>query len=93
MGSMRFMSFSRDPRVLPKSFEFDSSPGRAIGQALGAGVWDEKSYSSTLVETRGEEEVYEVEMRRKPTDSHPGEWPPEKVGMITWKRPQFGHRG
>lgn len=77
MGTMRFMSCSRDPKVATKVFSFDSSPGRAIGQAIGAGMWDEKSYTPELKETRDDERVYEVRMRRIGSDVL------EKVGIIT----------
>lgn len=86
--SMRFMSCPRRSG-LPKSFSFDSSPGRAIGQALGAGTWDERSYRSELKETRpGNEEIYAVYMTRKPTSDAPNPRE-EKVGMITWTRPAY----
>lgn len=82
MGTMRFMSTPSDPKVLPKIFSFDSSPGRAIGQALGAGNWDESSYKSELKEELpGGEKVYEVKMARRITESNPNPVP-EKVGII-----------
>lgn len=83
MGTMRFMSTPSAAKALPKIFSFDSSPGRAIGQALGAGMWDEKSYVSELKETLpGDERVYEVKMRRAETESSPGPHPLEKVGIL-----------
>jgi hypothetical protein len=83
MGTMRFMSTPSDRKALPKIFSFDSSPGRAIGQALGAGMWDEKSYTAELKETLpGEETVYEVKMRRASTDTSPGPHPLVKVGIL-----------
>lgn len=61
MSTMRFMSTPLDPKVLPKIFSFDSSPGRAIAQALGN--LDEKSYQAELKEELpGDERVYEVTM-------------------------------
>ena len=84
MSTMRFVSTPKDPKVLPKMFTFDSSPGRAIGQALGAGMWDERSYTPELKEELpGDERVYEVRMRRLPTKSSPGPHELEKVGYIT----------
>ena len=81
MSTMRFMSTPLDPKVLPKIFSFDSSPGRAIAQALGN--LDEKSYVSILKEELpGGEAVYEVQMRKQPNVSDPGPHPLMKVGMI-----------
>jgi hypothetical protein len=84
MGTMRFMSRSNDPKSLPKIFSFDSSPGRAIAQALGSGVWNERSYSSVLVESRGSDKIYEVSLSRNPPYDDPSRvMPLEVVGMIT----------
>ena len=82
---MRFVSHSNDPRTRPKIFSFDSSPGRAIGQAIGAGLWDEKSYTPKLIGERGREQQFEVRMRRKSTETSPGPHPLEKVGTITYR--------
>lgn len=83
MSTMRFMSTPRDPKALPKIFSFDSSPGRAIGQALGAGMWDESSYTPYLKEELpGNERVYEIHMRRAVLDSAPGPHELEKVGVL-----------
>lgn len=81
MSTMRFMSCPSMPGLL-KIFSFDSSPGRAIGQALDAGIWDEGSYRSVLMEERPGEKIYEVFMTKKPTDEAP-EPREQKVGMIT----------
>ncbi len=88
MGTMRFVSFSTDPRTRPKVFSFDSSPGRAIGQAIGAGLWDEESYTAELTGEKGPEKIYEVRMRRLETESAPGPHRLVKVGTITY-RPSF----
>jgi hypothetical protein len=71
-----------------KFVKFDSSPGRAIAKKLGDGMWDEKSYHSTYIETLpGGEEVYEIRLRRAQTDSNPGPHPPEKVGILRYEPP------
>jgi hypothetical protein len=82
MPTMRFMSTL--PTQATKVFKFDSSPGRAIAQALGAGLWDEKSYKSELKESLpGGEEVYEVFLRHNPPRDRPTEvMPLLRVGMI-----------
>ena len=85
MGSMRFMSCPSGSSGVPKIFSFDSSPGRAIAQALGD--LDEKSYHAELKEENGDERVYEVHMRRMSTEASPGPHPLKKVGMITWRKP------
>lgn len=91
MGTMRFMSRSKDPKVLPKCFSFDSSPGRAISQALGSGVWNERSYKAELVEDRGEDKIYEISLRRNPPVDDPSrEMPLEVVGMITHTPTRMG---
>lgn len=83
MPTMRFMSKSNDPKVLTKCFSFDSSAARAIGQAMGAGMYDESSYQARLVEDRGDSKVYEVKMRRKVTEHNPGPHPLQIMGMVT----------
>ena len=85
MGSMRFMS-TMEGRP-PKLFAFDSSPGRAIAQAMGN--LDEKSYQSELKETLSDgEEVYEIKMRRNPPESEPDKvMPLVKVGVIHYRKP------
>lgn len=80
MATMRFMSTL--PGRPSKIFSFDSSPGRAIGQALDAGMWDEKSYQATLMEENVDEFVYEVRMRRAPTEKYPGPHELQVVGII-----------
>jgi hypothetical protein len=85
------MSCPLDPKVLPKIFSFDSSPGRAIAQALGN--LDEKSYQSELKEILpGGDEVYEVSMRRMETESSPGPHPLQKVGVLTYSLPRWMER-
>jgi hypothetical protein len=88
MPSMRFMSTPLDPRVLPKIFSFDSSPGRAISRALG-GVpsFDERSYVAELKEEIVDEKIYEIKMRREETDKYPGPHPLEKVGILHYSKP------
>jgi hypothetical protein len=86
VGSMRFMSCPRDPKVLPKVIRFDSSPGRAISRALG-GTLDERSYTAYPKENRDGEEIYEIHMRQEPTRLNPGPHPMEKVGVLTYHRP------
>lgn len=86
MGTMRFMSCPQGSRGHTKIFSFDSSPGRAISQALGD--LEEKSYTAELKEEREGEKIYEVSMRRKETESSPGPHPLKKVGSITY-RPTF----
>lgn len=83
MASMHFIS-TLEGRP-PKLVRFDSSPGRAIAQALGD--LDEKSYSSELKEDRGDEQVYEIHMRKADTELHPGPHPLKKVGILTYHRP------
>lgn len=88
MGSMRFMSCPRGNNPV-KYVVFDSSPGRAIARKLGG--LDEKSYHSELKESRldGSELVYEISMRRESTRTSPGPHPLEKVGMLTYRKPNF----
>jgi hypothetical protein len=88
VASMRFMSCSKDPRKSPKVMEFDSSPGRAIAQLLGAGIWDERSYRAELMEDRGDEQVYEIHMTRLKTAYDPSDHQPQKVGLLTYHRPE-----
>lgn len=83
MGSMRFMS-TIEGRA-PKIFSFDSSPGHAIAVAMGG--LDETSYESELKEDMGDEQTYEVRMRRASTDTDPGPHPLRKVGIIHYRRP------
>lgn len=87
MTTMRFMStLAGQP---PKFVKFDSSPGRAISKRLGDGEWDEKSYHSELKETHGDEQVYEVSLRRASTDSNPGPHKLEKVGILRYTPPSY----
>ena len=87
MTTMRFMStLAGQP---PRCVNFDSSPGRAIAKKLGDGLWDERSYKSELKEDRGDEQVYEVRMRRNETDTNPGPHPLEKVGILTYHKPSY----
>lgn len=90
MASMRFMS-TLEGRP-PKFIRFDSSPGRAIGQALDAGCWDESSYRSVLMEDRGEEKTYDVFMKRAESEISPGPHPSVKVGILTWMIPEDTRR-
>jgi hypothetical protein len=88
MSCMRFMSTL--PTQPSRMFRFDSSPGHAIAVALGAGMWDEKSYKSELKETMIDgEEVYEVRMRRNPPPGSSETQPMEKVGVIHYKKPSY----
>lgn len=85
MATMRFMSCPRNSG-LPKSISFDSSPGRAIAQALGS--LDEKSYRSVLREEREGSSIFEIFMR--PLARASGEQGPEqKVGMLTYTPSRF----
>ena len=83
MGSMRFMS-TVEGRA-PKLFSFDSSPGHAIAVAMGN--LDENSYQSELKEDLGDEQIYEVRMRRASTETSPGPHPLKKVGIIHYRKP------
>lgn len=87
MPTMRFMSRSSDPKALIKCFSFDSSPSRAIAQAMGAGIYDESSYSARVVESRPDETVYEVSLTKKVTEANPHP-KPEVMGMLT-HRPSY----
>jgi hypothetical protein len=89
MGSIRFVSCPMDPKVLPKVFSFDSSPGYAISRAMGD--LDPKSYHPILREEKadGTEKVFEIHMARMETECNPGPHPLRKVGTIFWSKPTF----
>jgi hypothetical protein len=64
MPTMFFKSKSNDPKVLPKCFGFDSSPARAIGQALSPGNYDESTYEATKVSEKNGTTVYDIRMAK-----------------------------
>lgn len=76
MPTMHFKSYNSDPKVLTKCFGFDSSPARAIGQALSPGNYDESSYEATLVSDKNGVKVYDIRMAHHGGKLH-------RVGQIT----------
>lgn len=83
MPTMHFKSYNSDPKVLTKCFGFDSSPARAIGQALSPGNYDENSYEATLVSDKNGVRVYDVRMAFKDSEHNPGPHRLHRVGQIT----------
>jgi hypothetical protein len=86
MTTMRFMSTLRGQPS--KVVKFDSSPGRAIAKKLGDGLWDETSYRAELKEGGDDDQVYEVQLRMRETESNPGPHKHQVVGILHWERPR-----